>query len=263
MFAYYYRGRTHRELEMYSEALDDFSRAMFIDNTVVENYLERFEIYSNQENYLLAFININGACKIDSASIRSLKYAAKLNQIGIYCMKVNNKSKALLAFQLSTLADPRWIEPFLNRGLIYRQLKKYDIALTEYNNAVELDSTVINTYYQRAVTYLDSGLIKEAEKDLMKVLHLDEKNEKAVFKLAKLYYDEKKDERALVYFQKVIELDKDNVWSYYWLGFLFDRNKQYNTAIKHYNRFLSLVSEDYFKHKLSVRKRISTIKSIK
>ena len=50
-----------------------------------------------------------------------------------------------------------YAQAYANRGLVYRETGKYDLALADYNKAIGIDPNY-------AITYLGRGIVYRAEK---------------------------------------------------------------------------------------------------
>ena len=50
---------------------------------------------------------------------------------------------------------------YYNRGSLYSDLQKYELALSDYNKAIELDSNLAEAYANRGVLY---AILKQTEK---------------------------------------------------------------------------------------------------
>ena len=77
-------------------------------------------------------------------------------------------------------------DAYSNRGIIYAEQGNYDLALADFDTALQLDQEEINIYMNRATTYERMKKYELAIKDLHKVLSLDPHMLEARLKLKSL-----------------------------------------------------------------------------
>lgn len=99
--------------------------------------------------------------------------------------------------------DPLTAEEHNNLGVAYEKEGKYELALREYNKALNKDSSLITPLVNMGNVYFKQGKYKEAEKCYLKALKKDERNIEAANNLASLYITLGKDyEKGLEYLTK-------------------------------------------------------------
>ena len=86
--------------------------------------------------------------------------------------------------------------------------------------AVQLGSTIWDTYLNLGVYYFEQGRYEESEELLRKALELNPQSAEATFNLGSVYVKAKKDYRtAAVLFDRTLELEPDNLDALYASGF--------------------------------------------
>jgi len=96
---------------------------------------------------------------------------------------------------------------YYNRGHAYAEQKKYDLALSDYNKAIELDPKYVKAYNGRGNAYSDQKKYDLAIADYTQAIELDPKDVKAYNNRGRVYVFQKKYDLAIADFSKVIELD--------------------------------------------------------
>lgn len=81
--------------------------------------------------------------------------------------------KSLLDINIVINIDPSIIWSFEIRGLINYYLEKYLSSISDYSEAIRLDSKNARTYFNRALTFREMGKSKEEEADMIKAKELD------------------------------------------------------------------------------------------
>ena len=112
-------------------------------------------------------------------------------------------------------------ELYEKRAIIYNRLEKFDLAMKDYENIIQLDSNDYMAYYERAcewynwkIYYLDEHPEEEEVKSntigyLEKSVNLKETS-KAYYRMAEIYFNLLDDnEEALIYCNKALAIEED------------------------------------------------------
>jgi tetratricopeptide (TPR) repeat protein len=96
--------------------------------------------------------------------------------------KVNGKyDLALQDYDRAIQLDPNSASHYNNRGIIYRLKHDYDRAIADYDEAVWLKSNYVAAFYNRALAYVDQGDYGRALADFGVVLQFNPKNALALY----------------------------------------------------------------------------------
>lgn len=139
-----------------------FQRAMLFDN--IKKYENAIQDYKTGHRY------------------EEVKKSPYYNNIGITYEKMGDNSKALSHYSKAIKITP--IEPayYTNRAKCYLDQKKFDLAINDFNKAIELDETYKEAYIGRSTAYyelMEENPTKSEEyynlqvSDLNKALDLD------------------------------------------------------------------------------------------
>jgi len=93
----------------------------------------------------------------------------------------------------------------------YQSFKKgeYDLAIADYNRALEIDPTDSLVYANRANAYAANGKMKEAIADYNKALEIDPNDYKVAHDLGLTYMNIRQHDKALFYFNKALEINPE------------------------------------------------------
>jgi tetratricopeptide (TPR) repeat protein len=84
-----------------------------------------------------------------------------------------------------------------NRAIAYDALGQYDLAIRDYNKAVDLVPKLVNAYYNRGVTYANMGVYPLSLQDFEKELELNPRSVYAMrYKSALMYYSRRDYKRS-------------------------------------------------------------------
>ncbi len=163
-----------------------FSSSIFAENSL-RDYLDTAVIFKESGEYERA-IDILKTAKNFSKNPQILKYQAKLEFLS------GHSSKALNFF--NKIENKDW-QNFIYLGLIYEDLGKKTLAITNYLKALTLRENVV-----------------------------------AYFRLGKIYRKKGDLKLAIKYFSSIIEFDPSIRLAYYYLGECFYQNTDYKKAYK-------------------------------
>ncbi|MBN2006970.1 MAG: tetratricopeptide repeat protein [Anaerolineae bacterium] len=117
----------------------------------------------------------------------------------------------------------------------------YNCAMEKFDEAVALDATNPNAYYQRGVTRMLTQDSSGALRDLTKAMELDPQNVDAYYTRGYLYLSTGEYAAALEDFNALIELDPENAIAYSYRGSVYlDGLAMYDEAIADFQKSISL-----------------------
>jgi len=123
---------------------------------------------------------------------------------------------------------------YIYRGLALRGQGKFQEAITDIGEAIQLDSSDAASYIDRGKVYLDLKKTALAIKDFQQVLTIDEQGaqgQAAYYYLGWVYLQQKQFKKAIPYFDRLLELAPRDAEVYYFRGIAMARLKQFEQAI--------------------------------
>lgn len=136
----------------------------------------------------------------------------RLNQEGERLFINKEYDVALSKFRTAYELDPNYAKTQSNLGLLYYQIKDMNNALKHYQKAIQLDPQNI-TYLKNIAnfSYVELGNIQEAFRICVEILKLKPEDIETLLLLAKISIDLKKYEDAKVFYDLVLKIDPKNV----------------------------------------------------
>ena len=130
--------------------------------------------------------------------------------------------------------------------MIFQDQNKYDLALEEYNKAIDISPKEPKPYSNRALIFQDQKKYELAIIDYTKVIALDKENPKSYTARAKCYIVMKENTAALKDLDKAIDLAPDDP-SYYInrADFFYKYKNEAELALKDYATALKLSKDPY------------------
>ncbi len=118
-------------------------------------------------------------------------------------------------------ANPRSADLLWKRGKLEEFQKNYSAALSDYNNAVRLDSSKASYYYDLSDVDFAIGQTRAAKDALIKSVALDPKNTDAMLKLSELFFYVKKYHDAFDYVNRAIKVNPYIAKAYFLKGMIY------------------------------------------
>ncbi len=193
--------------------------------------------------------------------------------------RITNKfEEALTAIEKAISLDPKYIQAYVEKGIIYRdrpfELTDADISdfdfgskrvsdevIALFEKAIQLDPTYAQAYFEIAVTYARNAYYTEALITIEKVIQLDPTYAQAYLEKGIIYrkkpckpfewtddyigdYDETialaNFNEAIASFEKVIQLDPTYAQAYYEMATTYYNKKEYQKALVSIDKFIEL-----------------------
>ena len=92
---------------------------------------------------------------------------------GVLFMEKSQYDLALLEFNKALDIYPQSVEIYSARGILYSRKGQYDLAITDFSTVIKIKPDHAQTYYNRGITYAFSGQLELANLDFNKCLGLN------------------------------------------------------------------------------------------
>ncbi|SEC25656.1 Tetratricopeptide repeat-containing protein [Tenacibaculum sp. MAR_2009_124] len=165
---------------------------------------------------------------------------------GISNYKSGNYEEAIENYtKLMTIIEETSIQKtcYINRGLSYNRLGKYDLAIADFTNAIKLDSTDMASFIDRGLSRMYSGNYKEAKEDYTYVVDTKSNEgmmESALYWLARIHYSERKFDEVIKNCDQYLKINPRDPELYFIRGVSNDMQGNYEQSIKDYNEATKL-----------------------
>jgi tetratricopeptide (TPR) repeat protein len=145
------RGAACTEIGRYDQAIEDFNKAIHLNQNYYKAYYNRGTVYGQLGQYQRTIDDCSEAIRmkldyIDAYNNRGNAYA----ELGQYQLAIENYSKAI-RFR------PDYVPVYVNRGNVYVKMAQYKKAIEDYNKAVSLKPDYLRAYENRANYYFNHG----------------------------------------------------------------------------------------------------------
>lgn len=192
------------------QAILNISEAIKISPTLSEPYSLKGFVYQRLGNLQLAQSSYQTALEMDARN-----YDANIGLGYVYYLDTN--SNGLIYFDAAAELDPTTVEPIRSKGLLLRNLGRFDEAKVSFARVLEIDSTFEEAYYNIGVCTIDSYSDD-----------FDKGTRDSIIN------------NAIVNFQKAIDLNPNYTLALYNLGYSYEFKGDKNQALKFYKRAVDL-----------------------
>lgn len=158
-------------------------------------------------------------------------------------MRENKWKEAIAELNQAVEANPSNTEALNARGVAYFQLKDFQNAGLDYDQAIGADSTVYLPFFNRAKLKLAQNDFESAIRDFSKATQLAPDSAEVFLNRGFVYAQLHLPQQASADFDKAILLDADNPESYYVRGNLKLEQKNFGAAILDYEKAVGLRSK--------------------
>ena len=172
--SHYERGEFELAIEQYTKYIESISHIDSLDkkdknqlnSCVAEAFKFRGICYREQKNYALAVEDYTQAIiRSKGYNGNTLKFDEIYNSRALCYIKLEQDQLALADFNKAIQLNPCSYFVLNNRGNYYSKQEKYDLALADFNKAIELNSNAAIAYNNRAVCYVNLKEYKLASDD--------------------------------------------------------------------------------------------------
>ncbi|HSA06862.1 MAG TPA: tetratricopeptide repeat protein [Candidatus Gastranaerophilales bacterium] len=186
-------GAAYQALKDNNNAIYAYKKAVDLNNSNSTAYYYLGTAYFSKKEYDNAIKSYKKALALDSGneeikqaieSANQLKTAGILDK-GILEYNQGKYKEALLSFNTALMADPQNAEIYYQRGMVYDELKKYPLAISDYLMAVKYDQGLDIAYYSLAVDYDMIKNYAEAKKWYQKYITVADDKENEYVKYSK------------------------------------------------------------------------------
>ncbi|MEM7063863.1 MAG: tetratricopeptide repeat protein, partial [Cyanobacteria bacterium P01_B01_bin.77] len=134
------------------------------------------------------------------------KYARAIVQRGITYRVMKRYEDALNDFNQAIELDDRYDWIVILRGITYRVMERYEDALSDFNQAIQLDSESSFIVAERGFTYLFFDHYEDAVRDFEKAIQLDSKDDWYLYLRALGYLKLNESEKSLSSLNQAISI---------------------------------------------------------
>lgn len=211
----------------------------------VLNYLEKYHDISTKKIYKDVHGFIKWLGKYFDPTLEFGKGIICQNRAGLennMQEKLKWYEKAYEHFTGALKLKSDFIEVYIHRGAVFRDVDQFDPALTDFNIAIEVAPEFPNAYNERGRCYAKMGDTEKALKDFNIAIDLDSEQADFYNNRGITYKDMGEIDLAIQDYNKAIDLDSEFPEAYNNLGAVYDEKGKHDKAIDYYSKAIDLRS---------------------
>ncbi len=168
--AFYHRGNAQAGLRRQRFAIQDYDRAILIDDNFTDAYFNRGVAYRNLFLYDRAIEDYDRAIRL--APGRAQSYSSRGNAHA----DMGRFELAIRDFDAALALDPKFLGALNNRGNAVRDHGQFDLAIRDYDRVIALDPNYGLAYENRGLAYYDVGRLDQAAAEFRAAVALEPEN---------------------------------------------------------------------------------------
>jgi tetratricopeptide (TPR) repeat protein len=243
---FHWRALYYEQNDQIKEAFLDYTKAIDLEPYNSIRYTHRANhLRDHTEDFEGALIDFSKAIELSKNNSESWYKRGYF-----YYFDLQNTKKALEDFEVALQINPGDIDVINAIGFIYKENKKPELAIAEYEKCIALKENAPESaaycYSNRAEIYSEQEKFIEALNDYSKAIELDPDNAERYNKRAQFFQNYMQDfNNAFLDFSKAIELDPKSTTFWYNRGTLsFSDMNDDKKAIEDFNQVLNIDPSD-------------------
>ncbi|MBD2241658.1 tetratricopeptide repeat protein [Aulosira sp. FACHB-113] len=162
------------------------------------------------------------------------------NNRGVLYYQLKKWNLALADFNKTITINPESVYGYNNRGLIYEELQKWDLALVDFNKAIAINSEFAYGYNNRGFIYKELQKWDLALVDFNKAIAIDPELAQAYYNRGVVYDEQNQWGLALTDYNKVIAINPNDADIYNNRAGLYYKLQEFNLALNDYNKAIEI-----------------------
>lgn len=247
---YYGHAMALKGLGKHDEAVVDFDKAILIDPKYADAICEKAIILIAKGAKEKGCIELRKAKMLGSERAKTMYEKNACSDASFLFVTSGNAkfsakdySGAITDYTNAIELNSDSTQPFIKRGECYFELKKYNEAITEYNKALKLKSDTILILFNRGLAYNANENFKEAFADLTFVIRNSVNNYEAYMQRAIACEGMQNVRSAIFDYSEAIRIKPKDGMAYYKRG-LITQDAKDNSACKDFKMAVSLGFDD-------------------
>ena len=220
--------------------LNQLDKALVTINKAIQLQPENPNLY-NEKGVILE--NLKDYAQAQAAITKAIKLSARAAFYYNRGLVYQNQKKwdlAVADYNKAIQINPEYAQAYNNRGNLYYYQKKWDLAVADYNKAIQINPEVAQAYNNRGLLYKNQKQWDLALADYNKAIQINPSLAQAYYNRANIYSDQKKWDLALTDYNKAIQINSEDASAYLNRGVLYSKQKKWDSAVADYNKAIQI-----------------------
>ncbi|MBW4498707.1 MAG: tetratricopeptide repeat protein [Scytonema hyalinum WJT4-NPBG1] len=219
---------------------NQLDKALVAINKAIQLQPKKSTLYNSKSGVLMLLKRYKEAETAINEAIRLHPRAAFFNTRGHISSEQKKWELALSDFNNALAINPQYTYAYNNRGNIYKEQKKWELALSDFNNVIAINPQYADAYVNRGNLYKKLQKWDLALSDYNKALTINFLHAGAFFNRGILYHDQKKWDLALSDYNRAIAINPQYSFAYNNRGNLYKEQKKWDLALSDYNNAIAI-----------------------
>lgn len=232
-------GLVYTHMRQSDEALLWYTKAIDLDPTCAHAFLNRGQLLMRRRQITESLIDLKQAAEHDPALTPHV-YNASGSMYGLF----HQYDEALNSYNRALDFDPKLIQVYVTRGLTYINIQRYDDALTDFDIVTRFGDENAEYYslmlYWRGHLHRDAGRYDDALADWTQALQITPNDERIYLNRANLYRQLERYSDAIADYTQSLHLNPQQVEAFSNRGDLYTFVRRYQDALADYASALAL-----------------------
>ncbi|MDZ8091571.1 MAG: tetratricopeptide repeat protein [Nostoc sp. DedQUE05] len=241
--AYYSKGLALGWSRKEQEAIAALEQAVKLEDQFVDAWQTLSLYYRELKQLDKALVAIDTAIKIQSQNPNQTKNPILYNNKVTVLRELKRYREAEAAINEAIDLNPR-AAFFSNRGVLYQDQKKWDLALDDFSKAITINPQYTTAYNLRGGLYETQGKWNLALDDYTKAITINPQDATVYNLRGNLYKKYKKWDLALDDYTKAIAINPQDATAYYNRGLLYKQQKKWDLALDDFSKAIAINPQD-------------------
>lgn len=232
------RGRVLQLEGEYEAAIDASSRAIDLGLEHAMVYLSRAISYAATNQEELANADCEAALALEPDNALACQLHGQLN------LQNGDLDAAMQAFHRARELAPDWVEPREHLAYVHRMKENPQAAIEEQTELIDKQPKQAAHYVNRAFALVQLGKFELALQDYNRAVELDPENEQIIYFRGTFYFQRQEYDLALADLNRVLTIDSDNDAARLYRAHVFLHLKRHDEAVEDYAQLIAKFPED-------------------
>ncbi|MCA2666506.1 MAG: tetratricopeptide repeat protein [Microcystis sp. M079S1] len=224
--------------------LENYEQALTVINQAISLFPNNPNSYNEKYAVLSELKRYDEGLAAITQAINLAPRAAWYSNRGIIYDNQQKYELALSDWNKAIEINPNFALAYNNRGLLYYNQQKYDLALSDYSKAIEINPNDAYAYVSRGNLYSDLRKYDLALSDYNQAIRINPNDADAYVSRGNLYSDLRKYDLALSDYDKAIKINPNYAEAYYNRGLLYYNLRKYDLALSDYSKAIDINPND-------------------